>query len=578
MRLNTTTPRATDPVWRAKAASAERSLLGDDGTPGGTRPTGAGTDLSSSSDGGGSGRSPADAITVRPAALAAEGTAAPETAVVATFRERFAETAGDPSEFHALLEKTFGPGYDRAAAEGIRQQALAGDFSWLPRIEVVDAASLADLSGTQGAGEALGAYDGASDRILLTTELLAGDPARALDILTEEVGHALDTRLNATDTVGDEGELFARLSSGEPVSEAEVASIRADDDRGVVLVDGKETVVEYGWFSRARKAVSRAVRDVGDAVGGVVRGAGDLVTDGVDSLNGRVITPVLEKLGPAGEFVNDRLVQPQLEFFKGSVDIVVNTAETVVDIGTELNAGLVDFTGNLLVGDLRGAWDSGRGTVRNVGREAAGWVIETTALTLHATGTFLDGTFGLSEVRGLNAEEREHLESIYGDSLDYGSIRIHRGGIKDALDLDSQAVGNDIYLKDGAFEADGTLTENGLDLLAHEAAHSWQFQNGGAGYISAALVSYVDDRDAAYDYVTALDELTPWDDLTPDHQAEFAKIIGMAKDAPSGPDLNRDSLTEAIQEETGDMTFGRVSVDQLAYMVGIRDRLLAGEA
>ena len=221
---------------------------------------------------------------------------------------------------------------------------------------------------------------------------------------------------------------------------------------------------------------------------------------------------------------------------------------------------------------------AGSGAVRNAGREAAGWAIETVASTLHATATYLDGTFGLSEVRGLNAKEREHLQSIYGDSLDYSSIRIHRGGVKDAIGVDPQAVGNDIFLKDSAFEADGTLTENGLDLLAHEAAHSWQFQNDGAGYISGALLSYVDDRDAAYDYGAALEELTPWEELTPDQQAEFAKVIGMAKDAPSGPDLNVDSLTEAIREDTRDLTFGPVSPDQLAYVEGIRDRLLAGDA
>ena len=78
----------------------------------------------------------------------------------------------------------------------------------MPRIEIVDASVLSDQSGTQGAGTGMGAYDAANDRILLSRELLGGDPGRALDVLTEEIGHSLDARLNSLDTAGDEGAVF----------------------------------------------------------------------------------------------------------------------------------------------------------------------------------------------------------------------------------------------------------------------------------------------------------------------------------------------------------------------------------
>ena len=83
------------------------------------------------------------------------------------FQQRFAEAADDPAGFATLMQDSFGAAHDRGAAESIRQQTLAGDFSWMPRIEVVPDSTLADTSGTQASGRALGAYDdlGALDEL-----------------------------------------------------------------------------------------------------------------------------------------------------------------------------------------------------------------------------------------------------------------------------------------------------------------------------------------------------------------------------------------------------------------------------
>jgi len=59
----------------------------------------------------------------------------------------------------------------------------------------------------------------------------------------------------------------------------------------------------------------------------------------------------------------------------------------------------------------------------------------------------------------------------------------------------------------------------------------------------------VNDPDGAYDYLGALDELTPWDSLTPDRQAEFAKLIGMAQDIAPGGAVDRRTLGRAIKED-----------------------------
>jgi len=207
-------------------------------------------------------------------------------AVTRRYEARLADLAADPEAFHRTLATAFGGGYDRAEAEGIRQQVLAGDFSWMPEIRVVDGAALGDRSGTQGPGaQGLGAYDAAGDTIYLSRELLEGDPSKAVEILTEEVGHGLDARLNASDAAGDEGDIFSRLVGGETISAGELAALRTENDSGTILVDGREVQVEYG-------GLGGVVRKIGKGISSAVKGAVDFVKDGVESIKDGVKSAV----------------------------------------------------------------------------------------------------------------------------------------------------------------------------------------------------------------------------------------------------------------------------------------------
>jgi|GEM_PF-3406996 len=166
--------------------------------------------------------------------------------VTQQFQQNFADTAADHDEFHGLMRQAFGENYNYAAAESIRHQTLAGDFSWMPDVQVVDARTLVDESGRQTAGTALGAYSADTDTIYISSDVLENDPARALEIMTEEVGHGLDARLNETDSAGDEGDIFARLMAGDELSQEELTALRAENDSGTITVDGQEIEVEYG--------------------------------------------------------------------------------------------------------------------------------------------------------------------------------------------------------------------------------------------------------------------------------------------------------------------------------------------
>ena len=180
----------------------------------------------------------------------------------AALEKNLTNLASDPEKFQAVLEKSFGGNYDKAGAEKIRQQVLNGDFSWLPNIEVVDAATLQDQSGQQTGGTALGAYSKDNDTIYISRELLASDPDKAAQILTEEVGHGLDARLNTSDAVGDEGDIFARLVGGEEISASELKALKSENDSGTIIVDGKEVEVEYGFLSKLTKPFKKAFKSI----------------------------------------------------------------------------------------------------------------------------------------------------------------------------------------------------------------------------------------------------------------------------------------------------------------------------
>ncbi|NLQ05437.1 SBBP repeat-containing protein, partial [Cylindrospermopsis raciborskii] len=64
------------------------------------------------------------------------------------------------------------------------------------------------------------------------------------EVLIEEIGHFVDSRINQIDTPGDEGEYFAHLLTDQKLNKDEIDRLKAEDDRVVVTIDGKGVEVE----------------------------------------------------------------------------------------------------------------------------------------------------------------------------------------------------------------------------------------------------------------------------------------------------------------------------------------------
>ena len=92
---------------------------------------------------------------------------------------------------------------------------------------------------------ARGAYDSASDTIYLSKQLMGQSGLTAVTaVLIEEIGHALDARLNAADSPGDEGEIFAAyVLRGAPSAEV-LAGLKAENDHSMLTIGGNTVNVE----------------------------------------------------------------------------------------------------------------------------------------------------------------------------------------------------------------------------------------------------------------------------------------------------------------------------------------------
>jgi Ca2+-binding RTX toxin-like protein len=144
------------------------------------------------------------------------------------------------TNFSTTIDRVFGTECDRARIGEIQQQWLVGDFRSLPSIEIV----AADVLGT-----AQGAYGASTNTIYLSAAFIKNaDELAIAAVLTEEIGHWVDSQINSSDTPGDEGELFSALVWHRDLSPAQLSRIQQEDDSKTIFVDGQFVSVEQADF------------------------------------------------------------------------------------------------------------------------------------------------------------------------------------------------------------------------------------------------------------------------------------------------------------------------------------------
>jgi trimeric autotransporter adhesin len=177
------------------------------------------------------------------------------------------------SNFLDQLQVAFGDRFDTNIALGIVSSIKAGDWSFLPAIEI---RTDAELAGNNGA------FDTADNLIFANDDFLAknlSQPDRIVNLLLEEIGHKFDILLNGqVDSSGDEGAIFAALAQGKTLSDSALADLKAEDDHTVLSIDGKQVAVELeSWTASNPLGEKHTGTDADDTLTG---GAGNDTIDG----------------------------------------------------------------------------------------------------------------------------------------------------------------------------------------------------------------------------------------------------------------------------------------------------------
>lgn len=112
------------------------------------------------------------------------------------------------------------------------EQIKIGDFSWLPKAEILHSEILSP---------AIAAYARETATIYLSDNC---PPEFINEAILEEIGHHIDALFNTEETAGDEGALFSATVRGIALSEREICDILNEDDSASILVNGSQLLVE----------------------------------------------------------------------------------------------------------------------------------------------------------------------------------------------------------------------------------------------------------------------------------------------------------------------------------------------
>jgi len=161
--------------------------------------------------------------------------------------------------FYSTLEKIYNPtGVDPEGfslrVEQLRANILGGGLNIS-----VELRSATELAGYLAAYAAVG-EDGA-EKIYLDKDWVnfGLDQQMVSRALLEEIGHAIDQRLNGkNDTAGDEGEYFSRVVNQDALTTEDVQQLTTEDDHGVALIDGRSIEVEHAsiTFTKAYQGMN----------------------------------------------------------------------------------------------------------------------------------------------------------------------------------------------------------------------------------------------------------------------------------------------------------------------------------
>ena len=165
-----------------------------------------------------------------------ETTATKLSAVLATVQELLQSFVQNNGLTITTLSPAYGTEVNISALQQLESQFVQGDLSLLPEIEVFSQELL---------GGALGAYAAEVDRIFIAQEFIeTASQEQIVAVVLEELGHAIDQRINHTDSSGDEGFIFSAIVRGVELNQAQLTALQEEDDSAQIEIEGQIVTIE----------------------------------------------------------------------------------------------------------------------------------------------------------------------------------------------------------------------------------------------------------------------------------------------------------------------------------------------
>lgn len=134
------------------------------------------------------------------------------------------------------IETAFGNNFNRSSLEQFYQQWQESNFDSFPELEV---RSQSELNGANGA------FSTDTNKIYISQEFIERNGYQSIsNLILEEYGHYIDSRINSSDAPGDEGNIFSRLVRGETLSSDRLHDLRQEDDHFSTTIDGQVIALE----------------------------------------------------------------------------------------------------------------------------------------------------------------------------------------------------------------------------------------------------------------------------------------------------------------------------------------------
>lgn len=319
--------------------------------------------------------------------------------------------------------------------------------------------------------------------------------------------------------------------------------------------------------------ISDITRNVVDRAQNLVAPAAEAVTRNVLNEVGNVSRGFLGRVGDFFSNVGNRIVDAGRTVVNSTIEGIVGFGRSVVEGVGQTLTGIAQTLNpaplaKVFQGDFSGAWNDFRNNITNGAQNIGGGLVKATIqapfdtfiVGLNGTISSLQTLTGLEPPsRGLTDAETAQLRSIYGDSVDYSQIRIKQGNLGIAQGLAPHTIGNTIYIPEG-------WNSDPSELLAHETAHVWQYQNGGTDYIGESLWNQAKgflsggDRNAAYEFEQPIRDGKSWAELNPEQQAaliEEAYRDGLFRDPNARLEYNGTDYTDYARAAIAEMRAGR---------------------